>query len=153
MNQIFIIMDALVSAHSGLRYIVLAMLVFAIVNALLKRKSNKYEATDKKINLFAMIVLHIQLLIGLILYFTSYKVQFVEGFMGEASLRFFAVEHILLMVIAIALITLGRRKAEKFELPGMKHKQILRYYTIGLALILISIPWPFTHPELGTSWF
>ncbi len=146
-------MDVLVSAHSGLRYIVLLMLVVAIVNAFLKRKTNKYEAADKKINLFAMIVLHIQLLIGLVLYFISPKVQFVEGVMGESSLRFFAVEHILVMVIGIVLITLGRKKAERFELPGMKHKLIFRYYLIGLALIFISIPWPFTHPELVSSWF
>ena len=146
-------MDVLVSAHSGLRYVVIIMLLIAIVNAFSKRKTNKYEASDKKINLFAMIALHVQLLIGLILYFTSDKVQFVDGVMGESALRFFAVEHILVMLIAVVLITLGRKKAERFELPGMKHKLILRYYFIGLALIFIAIPWPFTHPELGTGWF
>lgn len=146
-------MDVLVSAHSGLRYIVLLLLVIAIVNAFSKRKSNKYEASDKKINLFAMIGLHIQLLIGLVLYFISDKVQFADGLMGDASLRFFAVEHALVMLIAIVLVTLGRKKAERFEIPGMKHKLIFRYYLIGLALIFIAIPWPFTHPELGTGWF
>lgn len=143
----------LVSAHSGLRYVVLLLLVIAIINALLNLKSNQYVKKDKMINLFAMIFLHIQLVIGLILYFISPKVQFVKGMMADASLRFFDVEHISLMILAIILITLGRKKAEQREIPSIKHKLILRYYVLGLILIFIAIPWPFTHPTLGAGWF
>lgn len=146
-------MNALVSAHSGLRYIVLLLLVVAIVNALLNLKSGKYEKKDKMINLFTMIFLHIQLLIGLVLYFTSDKVKFVSGLMADKSLRFFDVEHPVLMILAIILVTLGRKKAELREVPDVKHKLILRYYLLGLVLIFISIPWPFTHPHLGAGWF
>ncbi len=146
-------MNILVSAHSGLRYIVLLLLVVAIVNAVSNLKSGQYLKKDKMINLFAMIFLHIQLLLGLILYFTSPKVQFVEGMMANASLRFFDVEHPLLMILGILLITLGRKKAEKQEDPSIKHKLILRYYLLGLIIIFIGIPWPFTHPTLGTGWF
>ncbi len=146
-------MDVLVRAHSGLRYVILALLLVAIFNAIANLKSGKYEKKDKMINLFTMIFLHIQLLIGLVLYFTSDKVQFVEGMMADASLRFFDVEHISLMILGILLITLGRKKAEKNPLPEMKHKLILRYYVLGLILIFIAIPWPFTHPNLGVGWF
>jgi len=146
-------MNILVSAHSGLRYIVLLLLVVAIVNALMNLKSGNYLKKDKMINLFAMIFLHIQLLLGLVLYFTSDKVQFVKGMMANAALRFYDVEHISIMLLAIILITLGRRKAEKNTIPDRKHKLILRYYLLGLILIFIAIPWPFTHPSLNAGWF
>lgn len=141
----------LVSSHSGLRWIVLILLVYAIFNAFTAK--NSYEKKDKMINLFAMIFLHVQLLLGLILYFTSPKVTFVQGWMKVAQARFFGMEHILLMVIAIALVTIGRKKAEKKEEAKAKHKTIALWYTIGLILILASIPWPF-RANLGvTSWF
>jgi|SRR5690554_5079156 len=146
-------MKGLIAAHSGLRYIVLALLIIAIVNAIANLKSDKYEKKDKMINLFAMIFLHIQLVLGLVLYFTSPKVQFVKGMMGETSLRFFGVEHILLMLVAITLITLGRKRAENSPDLGRRHKLILRYYGLGLIIIFISIPWPFIYPEIGAGYF
>lgn len=146
-------MNGLVAAHSGLRYIVLALLLIAIVNAIANLKSNTYVKKDKMINLFTMVSLHIQLVLGLILYFVSDKVQFVEGLMGNANLRFYAVEHISLMLLSIILITLGRKKAEKHVDPNIKHKLILRYYGLGLILIFIAIPWPFIYTTLGAGYF
>lgn len=146
-------MNGLVAAHSGLRYIVLALLLVAIVNAIVNLKSNRYVKKDKMINLFTMISLHIQLVLGLILYFISDKVQFVEGLMGNANLRFYAVEHVSLMLLSIVLITLGRKKAEKRIDPNTKHKMILRYYGLGLILIFIAIPWPFIYTTLGAGYF
>jgi len=145
-------MKGLVAAHSGLRYIVLALLVIAIFNAIANLKSNKYEKKDKMINLFAMIFLHIQLLLGLVLYIISDKVQFVEGLMGNSALRFYAVEHILLMLVGITLVTLGRKKAEKTPELGLRHKLILRYYGLGLIIIFIGIPWPFIY-DVGAGYF
>src|SRR5690554_4197949 len=145
-------MKGLIAAHSGLRYIVLALLVIAIFNAIANLKSDKYEKKDKMINLFAMIFIHIQLLLGLVLYFISPKVQFVKETMSEPILRFYTVEHILLMVVAIIFITLGRKKAEKHPVPANRHKLILRYYGLGLIIIFISIPWPFIY-NVGAGYF
>lgn len=145
-------MKGLIAAHSGLRYIVLALLVIAIFNAIANLKSDKYEKKDKMINLFAMIFIHIQLLLGLVLYFTSPKVQFVKETMSEPILRFYTVEHILLMVVAIIFITLGRKKAEKNLVPAKRHKMILRYYGLGLIIIFIAIPWPFIY-KVGAGYF
>jgi membrane-associated HD superfamily phosphohydrolase len=95
-----------------------------------------------------------QLLIGLILYFISPKVTFFEGWMKDSMTRFFALEHILLMIVAIAIITIGRRRAEK-KLEGTrnKHRAILISYVIGLILILVSIPWPFGRwASFGAGW-
>jgi len=148
--------NGLVHAHSGLRWIVLILLLVAIFNAARSKSSGKYEKKDKMINLFAMISLHIQLLIGLALYFINAKgrVDYSSGWMGTHSTRFYGMEHILMMVIAIAVITMGRSKAEK-KLVGSrdKHRKILVSYTIGLILILASIPWPFAiWKDLGAAW-
>ncbi len=144
-------MDILVRSHSGLRYIVLLLLLIAIFNAVSSKGKGIYEKKDKMINLFAMVFLHVQLLLGLILYFTSNKVQFIEGWMKSSVLRFYGMEHILLMVLAIVLVTIGRKKAEKEELAAKKHGKIVLWYTIGLLLILAAIPWPFRN--LGAGWF
>ena len=72
--------------------------------------------------------------------------------MKNPQYRFFGLEHILLMVIAVTLITIGRKKAEKALDPAKKHKTILIWYTIVLIIIFAAIPWPF-RTVLGGSWF
>jgi hypothetical protein len=116
-------MEILVRAHSGLRWVVLGLLIYAIFNAL--RKKDFYAKSDRMLNMFAMVSLHIQLVIGLILYFTSSKVSFVEGWMKNQLLRFYGMEHILLMIIAIVLVTIGHAKAKRASEPSKKHKTIL----------------------------
>ena len=144
--------DILVASHSGLRWIALILIIYAIINALMSKSKGEYLKKDKMINLFAMVFLHIQLILGLILYFISPKVIFVEGWMKVAQSRFYGMEHILMMMIAITLITIGRRKAENESNARKKHGKIVLWYTIGLLLILAAIPWPFRN--LGvTSWF
>jgi heme A synthase len=145
-------MNALIHAHSGLRWLALGLLVFAIVNAILKLKSGKYEKSDKMLNLFAMVMLHIQVTIGIIVSFTSGKISYAEGWMKNPQYRFFGMEHILLMVIAVTLATIGRKKAEKALEPAKKHKTILVWYMIVLTIIFLGIPWPF-RAALGGSWF
>lgn len=140
----------LLHAHSGLRWLVLIFLIIAIAGAWSKW-SSKSSYPAGKMPLLAFIFTHIQLLLGLGLYATSPKVQFVEGFMKDSTLRFFAVEHLALMLIAIVVITLGYTKAKKQAPEAQGHKTIFTYYLIGLILILISIPWPFRG--LGAAWF
>lgn len=148
--------NGLLHAHSGLRWIALGLLLFAIFNAAGKMASGKYTIKDKKINLFAMIFIHIQILIGLALYFMSTKVRFVEGWMSSDTAngmyRFFGLEHLLGMILAAVVITIGRSKAEK-KLKGTrdKHRRILINYVIGLVIIIASIPWPFRG--FGNGWF
>lgn len=144
--------NALLHIHSGFRWIVLILLIAAIFNAITSKKKGVYLKKDKMLNLFAMIFLHTQLLGGLILYFISPKVMFSEGWMKNALLRFFGMEHVLMMVIAVVLVTIGRKKAEKAEAPIVKHQKIVVWYTIALLIILASIPWPF-RTALGGQWF
>lgn len=144
--------EILVRSHSGLRWLVLGLLVYAIINALMSKGKNVYAKKDKMLNLFAMVFLHVQLLLGLILYFTSGKVTFAQGWMKVSQARFFGLEHIAIMILAIVLVTIGRRKAENEQVASKKHGKIILWYTIGLILIFASIPWPFRN--LGvTTWF
>jgi len=146
-------LDILKHTHSGLRWVVLILMLLAIVNSLISRN---YEKKHKMINLFAMISLHTQLLIGLILYFISPRVKFVENWMSSkvsgGAFRFYNLEHILMMIIAIILVTIGRKIAEKQSTDIDKHKKIHTFYTIALVIIIASIPWPF-RTALGGAWF
>lgn len=138
-------------AHSGIRWIVLILLVVAIFNALSNKNKNLYEKKDRLINLFTMVFFHIQILLGFGLYFTSGKVNFQEGWMKIAAFRFFGLEHVLIMAIAMALITIGHSKSKKADTPALKNKAIITFYSITLLLVLAGIPWPFRN--LGAGWF
>lgn len=142
--------NMLLHAHSGLRWLVLVFLILAIVTAWGKwSKQTAYPGG--KLPLLGLIFTHIQLLLGLALYFISPKVQFASGVMKDTTLRFYTVEHIALMLIAIVLITMGYSKAKRQAPEPLGHRTVVRYYAIGLALILLSIPWPFRG--LGAGWF
>jgi len=145
--------NGLLHAHSGLRWIALILIIVAIVNSAKSQTSGKYLKKDKMINLFAMIILHTQLLIGLGLFFINEKakVSYGEGWMKDTIFRFFGLEHILGMLIAITIVTIGRKKAEKFTGTRDKHRKIMVSYTVGLIFILASVPWPFRE-ALGGSW-
>ena len=140
-------------AHSGLRWVVLLLLLAAIVNALIKWRSAKpYTGGDRKITLFTMIGAHVQLILGLILYFfLSPAVQFNEHTMSDKVLRFYSVEHLAIMLLAIAVITIGYSQAKKKLESAQKFRSVFTYYLIGLILILAGIPWPFRFP--GAGWF
>jgi hypothetical protein len=146
--------NALLHAHSGLRWVALILLLAAIFNAARSQSSGQYVKKDKMLNLFAMVMLHIQLLIGLGLYFINAKskITYASGWMGETMYRFYGLEHILGMLLAITVITLGRKKAEKLQNTRDKHRRIMISYLLGLVLILVSIPWPF-RADLGGQWF
>lgn len=145
-------MSGLLHAHSGLRWIVLILLVVAIFNAFSKKSAGEYKEGDRKLNLFAMIAFHTQFLIGWVMYFMSTKVQFFEGWMKESMYRFFGMEHALLMVVSFVLITIGHSKSKKENTSRGKFNVIATFYTIALILILAGIPWPF-RTALGGSWF
>ena len=138
--------------HSGFRWVVLLLLIAAIINAIMNFSAkNGYQEKDRKLALFTLIFAHLQLVLGFILYFISPKVQFVSGMMKDSMLRFYGMEHVLMMVIAIALITIGYSRAKKKVEAVAKFKTTFWFYLIGLVLILASIPWPFRN--LGGSWF
>ena len=124
-------MEILKHAHSGLRWLFLVIIIFAIVNAIRKWKSgDKFGAKDKLISILALAFTHAQAIIGFILYFGEEK---YKGFseMGDRILRFYAVEHLLGMLVAVILITIGHSKAKKEE---DMTKQNSKKYLFGFQL-------------------
>ncbi|MEN9337397.1 MAG: hypothetical protein RLZZ500_2384 [Bacteroidota bacterium] len=128
--------------HSGWAYLALALLLFAVINALMGKSSGReFTARDRKIGLFALIATHIQLVVGLILYFVSDLGFKSLGQMSEPTLRLTSLEHPLVNLIAIVLITVGWSKHKKTEASDAKFKSFVIFYTLGLLLILSRIPW------------
>ena len=133
--------------HSGWAYITLIIIVFAVFNAVKGLSSKKeFTDTDLRISLFTLIVVHIQLIIGLIAYFMSdYFSSLLENGMGDsmkdAVVRLFVVEHPLMMILAVALITVGFSKHKNKTTDKAKFKTIALYYGIALLFVLSKIPW------------
>lgn len=128
--------------HKGFAYIALLLLVVAVFNAaagLFAKK--KFTPRDRKISIFGLIGTHTQLLIGLILYFVSPFGASSLGQMADRTLRLTSLEHPLVNIIAIALITIGWSKHKKQPTSKSKFKSIAIFYGIGLLLILSRIPW------------
>jgi hypothetical protein len=132
---------ALLHIHSFLRWIALILLVIAVAKAISAwSSSNKiYTEGDRKLKLFALISVHTQLIIGFLLYFVSPKVQFNDHTMKDSTMRYFAMEHVLMMILAIILITIGYSKAKRLDIGFEKHKKIAIFYGLGLLTILISL--------------
>jgi len=140
-------MEILKNLHSYFAYIVLLILILATANALigwLTKKEFRFEK-DLRLSLFALILSHLQLLIGLILFFVSangLKAIQTLGMGGlNSAARLLAVEHPFTNILAIALITVGWSRHKKKEGDTAKFKSIGIFYGLGLLLILSRIPW------------
>jgi hypothetical protein len=134
--------DFIQKFHSGWAYLALLLLVFAVLNSFMGMSSKKeFTAKDRKVALFGLIATHIQLVVGLILYFVSPLGSASIGQMAESDVRLTWLEHPLINIIAIALITIGWSKHKKGETNTAKFKSIAVFYGIGLLLILSRIPW------------
>lgn len=138
--------------HSWWAYLVLFVLVIATINSLAGLVGKKeYQPKDFRLALFTLIVTHIQFLIGLILFFVSpYGLQSITNngmgaVMKDSVLRLYAVEHPTVMILTVALITIGYSKHKKKLVSGPKFKALTLFYTLGLILMLSRIPW--------TQWF
>ena len=133
--------------HSGWAYLALLLLLIAVVNSVIGLASKKeFTAKDRKIAIFGLIGTHTQLLVGLILYFVSPKgfklfELGVAEVMKNAEYRLTAVEHPLINIIAITLITIGWVKHKKLTTSESKFKTFTIFYGLGLVLILSRIPW------------
>lgn len=135
--------------HSLVRWLVLGSLLFAIYRAyrgwLLTKQ---YTLFDSRVRILATTIAHIQLVIGLWLYFISPVVSYFLHHLGTAirmrEIRFFGMEHITMMLIAIVVITIGSARAKRKATDQDKFRTMAIWFTIGLLLILSSIPWSFS---------
>lgn len=139
--------ETILQLHSYLAYAVLAVLIVAVINAFAGLFGKKEFSLNKdfRISLFALVLSHLQLLVGLILYFVSPNglnaIQ--ENGMGglSSAARLLSVEHPFINIIALVLITIGWSKHKKATLDSKKFKLIAIMYGLGLVLYLSRIPY------------
>ena len=135
-----IMYTGLLHTHSLLRYFILIALVVVIVKALMGLINRQpYGKWDNKLGLYLFIFTHMQLLAGLILYFVSPRVQFGATTMSDKFTRYWTVEHITAMLIAVVFITLARSTPKRMTDDMTKHRRMLVFNTIALAVIVGTI--------------
>lgn len=132
--------------HSYWAYLVVIMLAIASISAIIGYVNNKeYTANNFRISLFTLIVTHIQLLLGIVLYLTPENLSRFDGGMGAAmknpTLRLYLVEHPLVMILAVVFVTIGYSKHKKKLTSKPKFKILAIFYTLALICVLSRIPW------------
>lgn len=139
--------ETILTLHSYLAYIVLAVLFLAVANAIVGLVGKKMftPQRDFRLSLFALIFSHIQLVVGLILFFVStngLKAIQTLGMGGlNAPSRLLAVEHPFINILAIVVITVGWSRHKKFIEGDKKFRTIAIFYGLGLIFFLSRIPW------------
>ena len=139
----------LLAIHSLLRWIVLGAAVIALFRAFGGWSSGRpWTPTDEKVGKQFILFLDLQFVVGLLLYvaFSPLTTAAFADFgaaMRDSIMRFWAVEHITAMVIALALAHIGRVKARKLVDATSRHRTTAIFFGLALLLMLVSIPWPF----------
>jgi cytochrome bd-type quinol oxidase subunit 2 len=141
--------STLLALHSLTRWLVLISLIFAIYTAFKGWFTNKsFSKSDNRIRHWTATIAHVQLILGIWLYFISPIIDyFLHNYkiaVHQREIRFFGMEHNIMMIIAILIITIGSFKAKRKPTNQEKFKTMAIWFTIGLVIILISIPWTFS---------
>lgn len=137
---------ALLHSHNLIRWILLILLILVLFRAWSGwLGKGSYHKIDKITGGILVGFTHLQLIVGLLLYFvfspiTQAAFQDMGAAMKDSSLRFYAVEHILIMIIAVVLIQLGRTFSKKATTDEEKHKKLAIFTTLALVLILSRMP-------------
>ena len=130
-------------SHSGIMWLVVVMLTLSVIFSLIKliKKEETASAHWYKFFFYTKWLMYIQALLGITLMFISPLVHFGEGFMKNEELRFYGMEHPLMMLIAIGLVSIGLFKSKKKATAVKKNKTIFIYYAIALVVMMFMIPW------------
>lgn len=148
-------MEALLILHNFMRWFVLLFGVLTVVRSIGGLSSKKdFKPADGRSNLFFMIGMDVQLLIGLGLYYAGdwyQKLEHLGQYMQDPYNRFFTMEHGFTMLIAWVLVHVGRATVKKSGTSAAKFKKSLIFFGIALLLILIAMPWPFRE-VIGRPW-
>jgi hypothetical protein len=139
--KIFTMYSTLLEIHSLLRYFVLLSLLVVIIQSVIGMNGNKpFGKWDNKFSLYLLIFTHLQLLVGLILYFVSPNVRFGGGVMADKMARYWTVEHIFGMLVAVTLITIARITSKRMATDQAKFKRLAIFNFVALVVI-IAIVW------------
>jgi hypothetical protein len=149
-------MQILLVLHDLIRWLILIFAFWTVISAITGLASKRvYTVGDSRSNFFFMLSMDIQLLIGLILYFTNgwfESLKHISESMKDPMVRFFTIEHSVMMIIAWILVHAGRVSVKKASTSQSKFKKSLLFFGIALLIILIAIPWPFRE-AIARPWF
>jgi phosphotransferase system glucose/maltose/N-acetylglucosamine-specific IIC component len=147
----------LLHLHSVLRWVILILLLIAVYKSIADR-NKAFTPGHRKTALILLICCDIMLLLGIYQWVAgtkgleSIQTNGMAVVMKNPTLRFFAVEHLVAMIIAIALVHIGYSYAKKNIPDTVKHKRTLLFFGLALIIIIISIPWPFRVVGEGRHW-
>ena len=145
--------------HSIVRWAVVILGVIAVVRAFIGWFGGRqWQQLDDRLGLGFTTVLDINLLLGLLLYFflspiTTGAFKDFGAAMGNSSVRFFAVEHIFIMIVAVVLAHIGRSRAKKATDDRSKFKRTAIFFGLAMLAVMAAIPWPFLASGAGRGWF
>lgn len=139
----------ILALHSVIRWLILIFLAVTIYKSYRGFKRNlAFAPLDNQLRVATVIVAHAQLILGVFLYFSSPIVSYFLNNFGEAvhqrEIRFFGMEHVTVMILAVILITIGSVKTKQKITDFEKHKTLFKWYGWALIAILTSIPWAFS---------
>ena len=141
--------ETLIYCHTYIRWLVLGSLLYAIYRAYRGYVSKlTFTKTDNAVRHWTATIAHIQLMIGMVLYFKSPIIKYYwtnskEG-TSNIDFSFFAIIHISFMLVAIVLITIGSANAKRKQTDLEKFRTVLIWFSIALLIIFLAIPWPFS---------
>lgn len=145
--------STLLLLHSWTRWLVLVFGLIAIFRAFSGwQNRSPYLGADNGMGASFVGSMHLQLLLGIILYFISpVGAKALENgggaaVMKDAAGRFFAVEHMLMMIVAVVVAQVGRIVSKKATDPVLKHKRAFIWFTVALVIVLLMIPWGIWNP-------
>jgi hypothetical protein len=148
----------LLHLHSVIRWVVLLLLLIAIFNSL-TAGNRLFTRGDARIGSMLTGFADLMLLIGLVLwYFGPRGYKLIQSMGMSAAMkdpydRFFAIEHLVGMLIAIILLHIGKAQGKKAINDKSKHRRTLIFYLLALLIILLSIPWPFRQIGVNSHWY
>ena len=133
--------------HSTFRWLLLLSLIFAIVKYMAAWLGNQpWKKSDNFLGISIVWLIDLQLVTGLTLYFflspiTQIALSNFGAAMKDASLRFYSVEHLSVMVLTVILVHIGRAKSKRAKSDSAKFKIAAIFYLVSLILIIAAIPW------------
>lgn len=139
----------ILTLHSILRWVVLILAIVAVVRAFIGWFGKKrWTARDNRLGMVLSASMDLQVLLGFILYIflsplTTTALQDFGAAMSNELLRYWSLEHVLLMIVALILIHVGRATSKVAEAATSKHKRAAIFFGLATLAILIAIPWPF----------
>ena len=137
--------------HSFLRYVAVFMILWTIVHAFMNR--NNADAKASKWSMLSMMIVHTQLLLGLVLWFMKFMALKGTSDIKLPDNRFFIMEHSSMMIVSIILISIGLIKGKKIADLQKRYNTIFWFFLIGFIIMMLSIPWPIGFMDHNAGWY